>query len=44
MEPRGLIFDCDGTLVDTMPAHLEAWLETLGGFGFSLDEDRFYSM
>lgn len=44
MELRGLIFDCDGTLVDTMPAHLEAWLETLDTFGFSLDEDRFYSM
>jgi beta-phosphoglucomutase family hydrolase len=44
MELRGLIFDCDGTLVDTMPAHLEAWLETLGAFGLSLDEDRFYAM
>jgi len=44
MELRGLIFDCDGTLVDTMPAHLEAWLETLGSFGLSLDEDRFYAM
>lgn len=44
MELRGLIFDCDGTLVDTMPAHLEAWLETLGTFGLTLDEDRFYAM
>jgi len=22
---QGLIFDCDGTLVDTMPMHLDAW-------------------
>ena len=22
---RGLIFDCDGTLVDSMPLHMEAW-------------------
>lgn len=22
---KGLIFDCDGTLVDTMPLHLNAW-------------------
>ena len=22
---KGLIFDCDGTLVDTMPLHMEAW-------------------
>ncbi|MCE9604552.1 MAG: HAD-IA family hydrolase [Planctomycetia bacterium] len=44
MELRGLIFDCDGTLVDTMPAHLEAWLETLADFNLTLDEDRFYAM
>ena len=24
-EPRGLIFDCDGTLADTMPLHWRAW-------------------
>ena len=31
---RGLIFDCDGTLVDSMPVHMMAWehaVETLGG-------------
>lgn len=22
---RGLIFDCDGTLVDSMPLHIKAW-------------------
>jgi len=22
---KGLIFDCDGTLVDTMPLHMDAW-------------------
>jgi len=31
---RGLIFDCDGTLADTMPAHTEAWCETFAAFGF----------
>ncbi len=25
---RGLIFDCDGTLVDTLPLHYAAWKET----------------
>ncbi|MBN2279276.1 MAG: HAD family phosphatase [Candidatus Marinimicrobia bacterium] len=25
---KGLIFDCDGTLVDSMPAHWQAWQET----------------
>ena len=27
--PGGLIFDCDGTLADTMPAHFEAWTAVL---------------
>ena len=26
---KALIFDCDGTLADTMPAHYEAWQEVL---------------
>jgi phosphoglycolate phosphatase-like HAD superfamily hydrolase len=30
---RGLIFDCDGTLVDTMPIHLAAWDTVLARFG-----------
>ena len=25
----GFIFDCDGTLADTMPLHYQAWSETL---------------
>jgi beta-phosphoglucomutase family hydrolase len=43
MEPAGLIFDCDGTLADTMPLHYEAWIETLAEFKLTFDEDRFYS-
>ena len=30
---EGLIFDCDGTLADTMPIHTEAWRETLRSYG-----------
>ncbi|MEZ4703063.1 MAG: HAD family phosphatase [Rhodothermales bacterium] len=30
---RGLIFDCDGTLVDSMPLHWECWHETFAAFG-----------
>lgn len=40
---KGLIFDCDGTLVDTMPMHYQAWLKTLAPLGIPFDEDRFYS-
>jgi beta-phosphoglucomutase-like phosphatase (HAD superfamily) len=41
---NALIFDCDGTLADTMPAHYRAWLEILAPHGIPFPEDRFYSM
>ena len=40
----GLIFDCDGTLADTMPAHYKAWLAVLGRFDIPFPESRFYAM
>jgi HAD superfamily hydrolase (TIGR01509 family) len=40
----GLIFDCDGTLADTMPAHYRAWTAMLGRFGIPFPEPRFYAM
>ena len=39
-----LLFDCDGTLADTMPAHYLAWLEVTRAHGMTFDEDRFYAM
>ena len=39
-----LLFDCDGTLADTMPAHYRAWLHVTEAHGIAFDEDRFYSM
>ena len=41
---QGLIFDCDGTLADTMPLHFHAWRSTLDRYGITLSEDRFYSL
>ncbi|MCP5158231.1 MAG: HAD family phosphatase [Gammaproteobacteria bacterium] len=32
---RGLIFDCDGTLVNTLPLHYAAWEETFADRGLS---------
>ncbi|MFZ1326439.1 MAG: HAD family phosphatase [Candidatus Contendobacter sp.] len=32
---RALIFDCDGTLVDTLPLHYMAWTETFAALGLS---------
>jgi len=37
-----LIFDCDGTLVDSMPLHYHAWVEVLRRYGLDFTEARFY--
>ena len=41
---HGLIFDCDGTLADTMPLHFLAWQTLAQRHGFSMPEDRFYAL
>jgi HAD superfamily hydrolase (TIGR01509 family) len=43
-QPRGLIFDCDGTLADTMPLHWRAWREVTAKHGLEFPEDRFYAL
>src|ERR1039457_5954488 len=40
---RAYLFDCDGTIVDSMPLHYIAWKQALGEQGCTLDEDLFYS-
>lgn len=40
---KALIFDCDGTLVDSMPLHMEAWEYSLTKFGIPFDFDFFFS-
>jgi beta-phosphoglucomutase family hydrolase len=44
MSPRALIFDCDGTLADTMPLHWQAWKVIQDRHRFQFPEDRFYSL
>ena len=41
---RGLVFDCDGTIADTMPLHYEAWVAALGEHGVEFPEAMFYEM
>jgi beta-phosphoglucomutase family hydrolase len=41
---RGLIFDCDGTLADTMPLHWRAWDKVARRHGIYFTEDRFYAL
>lgn len=38
----GLIFDCDGTLVDSMPLHYQAWVTVLRRYNLDFSEARFY--
>lgn len=42
----GYIFDCDGTLIDSMPVHYKAWDEAMRRRGMpgTLCEDLFYSL
>jgi beta-phosphoglucomutase family hydrolase len=40
---KGLIFDCDGTLVDTMPLHYLAWKKAMDAVHIRFPEERFYS-
>ncbi|MFD2178635.1 fructose-1-phosphate/6-phosphogluconate phosphatase [Veronia pacifica] len=38
-----LIFDLDGTLVDSMPAHYQAWQQTAAEYGFEVDEAWYHT-
>jgi beta-phosphoglucomutase-like phosphatase (HAD superfamily) len=40
---RGLIFDCDGTLVDSMPLHMRAWEHAITSKGGSWNCEFFLS-
>jgi len=42
--PQALIFDCDGTLADTMPLHWQAWQEIVRRYGLDFSEERFYEL
>lgn len=46
VDPRacGLIFDIDGTLADTMPAHFRSWQQVAKRYGFEYPESLFYQL
>lgn len=44
MNIRGIIFDCDGTLADTMPLHWQAWQTVTRRYKLNFSEARFYSL
>ena len=43
-EFAGYLFDCDGTLADTMPLHYQAWVAALTPFGCDFPEELFYAL
>jgi beta-phosphoglucomutase-like phosphatase (HAD superfamily) len=40
---KGLVFDCDGTLADTMPLHWQAWQMITQRHNLHFPQDRFYA-
>lgn len=42
-EIKALIFDCDGTLVDSMPMHMQAWQQAFSQVGTHYDRDLLFS-
>jgi HAD superfamily hydrolase (TIGR01509 family) len=40
---QAYLFDCDGTIADSMPLHYLAWKQALGEWGCEFSEDLFYS-
>ena len=40
---RAYLFDCDGTVVDSMPLHYIAWKKALGEWNCDFAEELFYS-
>lgn len=41
---QALIFDLDGTLIDSMPEHVNAWMKAAAVKGFTIDPAIVYSM
>jgi HAD superfamily hydrolase (TIGR01509 family) len=39
---QAYLFDCDGTIADSMPLHYVAWKQALGEHGCDFPEDLFY--
>ena len=40
---RAYLFDCDGTIVDSMPLHYTAWKKALGEWNCPFEEELFYA-
>jgi len=41
---KGILFDFDGTLADTMEGHYRAWQSALGDYGISIEAGDYYPL
>jgi HAD superfamily hydrolase (TIGR01509 family) len=41
---KAYLFDCDGTIADSMPLHYLAWSQALGEWNCTFSEERFYEL
>ncbi len=39
---KALIFDCDGTLADTLPVHFQTWSASLKAVGADISQEWYY--
>lgn len=44
MALKGIIFDLDGVLVDTVPAHFRAWQRMFNEYGYAFDQDQYRAL
>jgi beta-phosphoglucomutase-like phosphatase (HAD superfamily) len=40
---KAYLFDCDGTIVDSMPLHFVAWSKALHEWACAITEEQFYA-
>lgn len=43
MRAKGVIFDLDGVLLDSVPAHFDAWRHAFDAYGYGFDHDAYRS-
>ncbi|MFM7064735.1 MAG: HAD hydrolase-like protein, partial [Actinomycetes bacterium] len=43
-DAAALLFDCDGTLIDTLSLYRVCWRQTFGRYGFEMADDWFAEM
>lgn len=43
-DAKALIFDCDGTLVDSMPLHMRAWKDAFSKYNYKYEEEFLFAV